>query len=560
MRLTAAALTVCALFSSSILAAPGGSARVRYVGGGAAYVDRGAKDGLAKGSVVSFKRGRSETSCVVEAVADRSARCTFADKAPLAAAGDRGGFKPVDPADGPDEARPQPAGLLPDATLEKARSEVLSASLPKVVFPKARRHSGGAVANRFEAGLRLRSWTVVGSNDSTFVRPAVDVGVRGGLPFVPGLYASSSLRVQGDILAPGGERFRNSVPAELYVWDAAVGLAPGSGAITGSVGRFRPQKAPGMTVIDGALVGFAAFGGALEVGGYGGLIPDPITTAPSFDRVVGGAYFGLDVAPTPGLLLLPRARVGLLTSSDLQKTRAEAEVQLQTMWTNALAVGASVRVGLPGDTAVPAVDAARIDVDVVPLQSLRLRAGWRLQGSLPGELDGGVIADGTTVTAVRAAQHGDAAVQWSATDWLVVGGSGAIAIDDDTGDVRGSVGPELAFPQALGPFGGLSLGYAEEPGTTAGRSAFVQSNSRPLPAVSWTTRISYFEHQAPFLDVKGDGALREALLMTFVDAPVLPWLSLRGRMQGLFDIVDIDGFGATPVGLLLDLGVTGTFL
>ncbi|MDP2342058.1 MAG: hypothetical protein Q8O67_13960 [Deltaproteobacteria bacterium] len=554
---------VCCALLAIVVATPGAAApaRVQYVGGGAAFLDRGARDGLAVGAVIDFtRRGRSAGTCTVDAVADHSARCAFADKRVVAGPGDRISYERVDPVDtvSSEEGRPGPPARVADAELARARAEVTAAASPKVVYAKSRKRAGVVVGNRFEVGARARSWVVFGGSDSAFVRPSVDVGVRGGLGFLPGLYASSSLRVQGDVLAPAGERFRNSVPAELYVWDAALGLAPGRG-VMGSIGRFRPQKAPGMTVIDGALLGFVGFGGALEVGAYGGLLPDLITTAPSFDRVAAGAYFGVDAAPIKGLLLLPRARVGFLTSSDLRKTRAEAEAQLQTLFTNALAIGASVRLALPGDTAAVVVDAARIDVDAAPISSLRVRAGWRLIGDQPGDLDTGVVADQTLVPAVRAAQHGDLALQWTTTEWLVLGGSGAVAIDDESGLVRGSVGPEVGLPQLFGDVGGLSLGAYEEPGSTWGRSAFVQTNTRPLPGLSWATRLSYFEHEAAFSGGdKLDGALREAMLMTWVSAPVLPWLSLRGRVQSLFDIVDVDGFGAFPVGLLLDVGVSGT--
>lgn len=45
--------------------------------------------------------------------------------------------------------------------------------------------------------------------------------------------------------------------------------------------------------------------------------------------------------------------------------------------------------------------------------------------------------------------------------------------------------------------------------------------------------------------------------MTFVDAPLNGWLIVPGRAQGLFDIVDLDGFGAVPVGVFFDVGLTG---
>lgn len=568
MRLSAAsvAAAIAVLFTSPSLAAPKAStkvaaARVRYVGGGAVYLDRGKADGVAGGARIDFKtRGKVAGSCVVDDVSDHAARCAFADpKRMLGKVGERVLYDPADDAPvAPDVDVDVAAPVVVDAAAAAAALD--AAALPKVAFAKSKRRTGSAIASRLEAGIRTRAYGLVGGGDSVFVRPSVDLAGRAGLGFVPGLYGSAALRVQGDILAPGNERFRNSVPAELYVWDAQIGLAPGRTPLTGALGRFRPQKAPGMSTIDGVALGYSGFGGALELGAYGGLVPDLITTAPSFDRIVAGAYFGLDAAPVDGLLLLPRARVGFLSSSDFQRTRAEVEAQVQALYKSDVAIGGSARVALPGDTAIPVLDAARLDVDATPLKDLHLRLGLRTTGSYDGDLDAGVIADDTLVAPVRAAHHGDLSVQWGLSDSVVVGGLMSVAVDGEAGldAARALVGPEVALPQLFGSVGGLSFGAFEEPGLLWGRSGYLQAQLRPWSTLSWTTRLSYFEHHAPGQKVD-DGALREAMLMSFVDAPVLPWLSLRGRAHGLFDIIEVDGFGATPLGVVVDVGANVVF-
>ncbi len=559
-------LHLCSLLvSTSTLAAPAkdvGSARVRYVGGGAIFLDRGHSDGVVIGSSIDIKsRGRVVGSCTVDAAAGHSARCAFADaKAKVPRVGERVVYPRVSPTT--EAPLPPPPPPLDDDVLEDARATILAASMPKVAYT-AKRATLPGITNRLDVGVRAQSWAVVGANDSVFVRPAVDVGARGVVPFVPGLYGSVAGRVRSDVIAPDSKRFRAEVPAELLVYEAMVGLQAGRGGITGSLGRFRPAKAPGVSLIDGASLGYVGFGGAVEVGAYGGLIPDLISIAPSADRVGGGAYFGLDSAPLPGLLVLPRARVGFLTSADLQRTRAEAEAQLQVLYNDVIAVGTSVKAALPGDTAVPVLDAARLNVDVMPTRTLRLRCGLRTVGPHDSDLDVGVVSDGSVVGAVRAAHHGDAGVQWLLNDLVVVGGSAAFAVDADSGSARALVGPELGLPRLFGDLGGISLGAYEEPGDMWGRSAFVQSSTRPLtellPQLTWAVRASYFEHQAANgVDDVLSGALREALLMTSVDAPLTPWLSLRGRAQSFFDIVDLDGFGSTPVGLFVDVGLTGS--
>ncbi len=549
--------------TASLAAPPGvpsGTAHVRYVGGGAAFLDRGSRDGITAGAVTGLsRRGRRVGECVIEAVADHSAQCRFADGRVMPAhPGDVAVFPVVDPVD---EARPSPPVRVPTGDLDAARALVLQASLPPVAYARSRRRGGVTVPSRASAAMGARVWATAGAPDTTFVRPWIEAGVRRGLPVVPGLYASSSLRVVGDALAPAADRFRPSSPAELYVWDASIGIAPGAGPLVATLGRFRPTKAPGATTIDGALLGYSGFGGALEVGAYAGVVPDLVTLAPSAERIAAGAYFGVDSAPIRDVMLLPRLRLGLVSSGDLGRTRAEAEAQVQALWANVVSVGASARVAMPGDTALPTLDGARIDLEATPTPALRARAGWRTHGSYEGELDAGGVADGTVVPRVRAAHHGDAGLWWTAVPWLVLGGSGGVAVDAATATTRGFVGPEIALPLLFGGVGGLAFGAQEEPGTLWGRSAWMQTNVRPLGAdipVSWATRLSWFEHESAYRTVDVlDGTLREAMVMTFIDAPILPGLAIRGRAQSLFDLADRDGFGATPTGLFFDVGVSG---
>jgi hypothetical protein len=563
------------LLSMSAIAEPGpmGAASIRGLGGGALFLDKGQQDGLEAGVAIDVtRRGRVVGRCIVDAVADHHARCAFADpKALIGRVGDRVRFPraPIDTTTAAATPRTPPP-VLADDELAAAAAVVGTATLPKVAFKGSRRRGGGAIAHRLAITAGARGFGVVGgSGDTVFVRPSLDIAGRVGLGLLPGLYAQTALRLQGDALAPENERFRNSVPLEAYVWDASVGIAPGRSGLTATAGRFRPQRVPGATVVDGASLGLVSFGGALEVGAYGGLIPDPITTAPSLERVTVGSYFAVDTSPVKGVMVLPRGRVGLVTSPDLQRTRAEAEAQVQVLWENLVAVSGSLRAGLPGDTAIPTLDAARLDVDVTPGRALRARLGVRTIGTWAGDLDTGVVADGTTMLAPRAAHHGDAGVQWAVNDGLVVGATGALSADAETGDLRGLIGPEVSLPRLFGDVGGVSLGVFEEPGSGVspwGRSGYLATTTRPLPELApglvWSVRGSVFEHAAA-TDTDGKvvlgGALRELLVMSAVSAPLSSWLSLSGRAHGLFTVVDVDGFGAVPVGAVADLALTARF-
>ena len=139
----------------------------------------------------------------------------------------------------------------------------------------------------------------------------------------------------------------------------------------------------------------------------------------------------------------------------------------------------------------------------------------------------------------------------------------------ESGDLRGFVGPEVSLPRLFGDVGGLAVGAFEEPGSGAspwGRSGYVATTMRPLPEVApglvWSVRASLFEHAAA-TDVDGKvplgGALREALVMSAVSAPLSTWLSVSGRAHGLFTVADLDGFGAVPVGAFADVALSARF-
>ncbi|MDP2343624.1 MAG: hypothetical protein Q8O67_21880 [Deltaproteobacteria bacterium] len=532
------------------------SARVTYVGGRALYLDRGRADGLLPGSVVSVsRRGRALGACTVEDASDHRVSCRIEESAqPAGFLGGIASFEktPAKPAKTKTTTTTTTTTLRPSGRqLAAGRELIAGRALPKVVFTKKRVDVIGA---RASAVLRGRAWASAG-NESAFVRPSIDVGARAPLPgLVAGGFGSAALRVQGDVLAPGNLRVRSD-DVEVYVWDAELGLA-GAGPVVGALGRFRPRKVPGVSLIDGAQVGLRGFGGALEVGAWAGAVPDLVSVAPSFQRMSGGVYGAVDVAPIAGLLVLPRARVGLLSAPDLRRTRAEAEADVVVQVSNVLSVGASSRVALLAPSLALALDTARVDVDLVPWRPVQLRAGWRYVGAQPGDLDTALDAP-TPIANVRAGHHGDLSVAFAANEALIVSGTGGVAVDEDSGAVRGFVGPEVTLPRLFGDgVGGVSLGALEEPATRAGlggRSAWVQTTTKLLRQLSWSTRVSYFEHHAT------TDALREVMVMSFVDAPVLPWLTVRGRAHGLVDLPAVDGGTTSSLGLFCDVGVSGAF-
>ncbi len=537
---------VCLVIPVEARAAPVASTRVTFATASAIYVDAGTADGLAQGAKLEARhRRRGAASCTVVEIAAHHAVCK-ADGKRVPGVGDRLRFQRA-AADAPAAVKPRPDPPTPDA-LAPLRKKVEAAPFQKVAFKKARRAARPVWTARGSTTLRQQVWATSGK-DNVFARPSLDAGARAGIGIFPGLYAAGALRVQGDVLAPPEQRFRPG-ELQLYLWNASVGVA--EGAVVGAAGRFRPQKAPGLELLDGAQAGFRAFGGALEVGGYAGAIPDLVTLAPSIDRLTGGAYFSLDLAAAKDVLVLPRARVGLVSTPDGKTVRALAEAETQVLIDGVVAAGGSARVGAGGtDDPLPTLDAARADLDV-HTGPLHVDAGYRYLAPLAVDFD---AASG--VPTVGGAHHGDLEARYALSSWLVIGADSGAGYDVATRSARGYAGPMVELPTAFGTLGGLELGYAEEADVAkirwSGRTAYLAATVSPLDVVRIVTRASYFE------DAAINDSLREAALMTLIDAPVLPWLSVRGRAQVQAALAPLDGSTrASPTTLVADLGLSGS--
>ncbi|MBI1947661.1 MAG: hypothetical protein HYS27_18380 [Deltaproteobacteria bacterium] len=532
------AVGALALGAAPSAAAGARSGKVTYVTAGAAFLDVGAQDGLTAGARLELVRRRAKVgACEVTGLAAHHATC----KSDRASIGDRFSFAPAARTTAPAAVRPK----LPDAaTIEAQRKLVDAAAPPKVTSPRQRRALGAVWGTRGSVGVRQQAWATLGHDDAAYARTVLNGSARADIGFLPGLSAGGSLRLVADELQPAAARFRPGEPAELYVWEAAVVLDDGRGPLVARVGRFVPRKAPGATLLDGAQAGFRAFGGSLEVGAYGGVIPDLVTLRPSVDRLTTGVTLAFDSPLGKDLLLLPRARVALIATPDFTSMRAETEAQAQLLWGTLVAAGASVKAGLDARTVAPSFDAARVDVDVRPGDWLRVGAGYRYLGPPAQDFD---AAEG--VPDAPGAHHGDVSATWSTTPWLALGARAGVAGDAEYGELRGYAGPEVRLPQLLGGLGGLGVGYTEELGAFSGRTGYVHADFAPFSVLSMWARAAYLETAG-----QGD-PLREGALFTGLDAPLLPWLSLRARAHTLMALPAFDKSArATPTVLAVDAG------
>lgn len=509
---------------------------VTYWSEGRVYLDRGAADGLEPGAEVRlFHRRRRVGVCVVEHVAASQATC----KGKLTRRATRYSVPVVVRRQ---EPLPEPPPLLDAKDLEQGQQAIASARFDKVAFEGGARE---ALGYRFpiDVGLRHESY-VYGGFERGFHQERVQVGLRGAGLGVEGLTAWVRADVVGVLGKPPEPRFRPDDIVRLDVFETAVSYRPDKGAFGVTVGRFLPWNVVGLTVLDGAAGGLRLFDDAVEVGAYGGLLPDAVTLYPRFDRFAVGGYYALRVVGEH-LYVRHLGRVGGALSLDLGM-RAEAEASVDVAWDRWLSVGAGARAGVGSDGTM-AVDTAHAHLQLRPLESISLSGGYRFRSPTAIGID-----DPKLFFVGPAFHHADASVRYMPVEWLALSVTGGGAFDLATHG-RLYAGPDVAFPRLFGDLGGLSVGYQEELGTLRGRAMWTALQLYPLERTYLSTRLSAFE------DAHLGDASRELSWLTFGDAQLLSWLWLRGSTRMSVALPALNGLArATPWGVTIDASVVGT--
>jgi hypothetical protein len=515
---------------------------VRYVTAEDAYLDAGRAEGIAVGQKIPLKRRtRAIGDCEVEQVAEHQARCRgvgvrAGDRFPTPRVAARPPAPAAKPAlEGP-PAPPRPP--LPSTQDDEAR-RAIAAQLP--IEPVA--FDGGAswVDLRGRATVRQQAWAISTNPGGAFARPSLDAAMRANFGWIS---AATAFRVVGDIYAPEDQRFRPDDRVELYVWGASAAFQ--GGPVVGEVGRFAARKAAGTLILDGAQVGVRMFEETTEIGAYAGAIPDLITIAPSADRLTAGLYGGADLGLGDQILLLPRMRIGAVSSAEFDAVRGDFEAQAITQWRGIGALSLSSRVILGGDETV-ALSGLRTDLDVTLVSSWTASASYRFTGAPSTDFD-----QRSGVFAINPTHHASAGTAVEALPDFKIGVLTGVGYDLQTEAMRGYAGPEVAWTPVLGFWRGLSAGYLEEFGTWWGRSAYL-GTSWVFDVVRWDTRVSYFDTDAL------TDAYREFGLFTSVDAPILSWLSLQGRLYGQQALPSLAGDKRRiPSVIVFDLALAGT--
>jgi len=143
------------------------------------------------------------------------------------------------------------------------------------------------------------------------------VPATSGAPVGAGVTLDVDLRAERWLPDPN-PRFRPNDASRLYVWRAQL-TAPIRSA-TVAAGRVLPVGIPGATLFDGASAALRL--GRGEVGVFGGLVPEPDTTAPTTDRATGGAFWSVEKPLSKGAFLRHDGRLAVVQSPELG-TRGE---------------------------------------------------------------------------------------------------------------------------------------------------------------------------------------------------------------------------------------------
>ncbi len=486
-----------------------GTGTVRSVTTQRAYLDAGARDGLAAGEVLSLsRRGRPAGSCTVEAVTERNATCLGA------------GLRPGDAF----TANPQAAGSLPARLPPRpSREEQLTrlAAVRAVAFVPLQHKGKAAPApieppRRAAVGLAHFSWSAVES--AARQQERVYAAVRGAEAFAG---ARLDLDLTG-VYRPDAARESFSPGKETLVWLREASLAWGDpqSRFRLAAGRVLPWAVPGGPTFDGLQAGWHPYPGG-EVGLFGGAVPNAVTTEPGLDRATAGAYWSWEAVAGKSLFR-QEARLAWLRLAG-GETRMEAEATAQTWVARELDVSAQARFGF-GDYAAPGkLDSARIDLGWQRPGLFSIAGGFRYDESRVPDVVLPALLSGRT-------RHAWGAATFEGLAWLRARLAAAFSRDLVTREERTWAGPELVAPRLFGSLGGLAAGYAEELGSQTGRSAWLQGDLAPFARARLLARASWFlDHRPSPLPAE---QIFGVLLSGALD--VSPWLRIRLSALGRY--------------------------
>ncbi len=486
--------------------------QVRYISSTLAYLDRGSVDGVTVGRELAFTRGgRKVATCVVETVTDHFCACVTDQLR----RGDRFAVtrKPVVAVEAP---------TLAELRVLARRRATLEGTERSLVDFDAR---ASAVAwHGASVTFTEQVFANMAGTGGPFDARRLDAALL-EVELVKGLRASADLSVFS-----AGER---SVPyrspwvsaAQVQLRRLELSYRADGVPVQAALGRLWLRSAPGLLVLDGAQASLRA-GDGLEIGAYGGLLPDGASLAINPGQVAAGAFASLRSTSGKG----EEATVGLGAVRAGYAVRPLVGARFEVAFDGHLYRGrnldahVSTELAYGGAQQAPGgLEAARVDVGYRPSEQLRLIADLRYRGATPA----GVVELGLVSPGLRAL-HGDVTAAWVPRSWLAASLTAGLATDFDGGLTQARVGPELAFPELFGRWGGVSLAYAEELGWLRGRTASGQVSVMLPSGGRVISRTTWFQQEM------GDALESDLGESVSLEVRPTPWLwtrlSVSGRM------------------------------
>lgn len=502
-------------------ASPG---QVTSVTADAAFFDRGSADGVTVGQELTFTRGgKAAGKCTVAAVSDHFARCaTMALRV-----GDRVGV-----ARGVAAAPVAPAPLPSEAELLRRAASFDDATWRLRAFEGGRGLGAGA-ATRAELLVSHTTYGNLRSGNGAFGVQRLDAAVY-DVELWRGLRASADVTVLNFSARPttpnvGRPATRTEYQRSpvLLVRQLELSFRRADVPFFAAVGRTWLRGVTGLMVLDGAQAGWR-FGEGLELGAYGGLLPQAARLEVTPSQWAAGAFgrarfsSGTGAGATLGQLGV-RAGFAQREFAGEAAPVQRGEVTLTgQLWAGAkFDAATSLEFGFGDKMAPAALDAARVDLGWRPTDAWRVVGGVRYRGlPLTGLVEVGTVSPG------QRALHSDLGVQWRALEGLLLGVQGGFASDFDSRLLQARVGPELIVPSLARLPIGLALAYQEELGWVRGRHAYFQLNVAPLGLFRVLSRVSWFNQQRA---TGSEGLEGHELGGTFA-LEVTPWRYVNARV------------------------------
>lgn len=488
---------------------------IRFVTEKRAYLDRGARDGLAVSQQLQLTRGaRPFATCKVDTVSEHEATCIGA----RARVGDT--FRPPGGSRESQAAPPALAPLVDEATLAARARELAETAYEKVDFTGERRTRSRSSAT-LTPGVAV--WQSRPDPSGNYAQERLD-GAISVLDLVgTGARFDAQFSAQRWNNPSALDRFRTGTASQFYLWQAEVSRRREEGGTVFAVGRLWPWHLPGVTLLDGVQLGQQNASRTMEGGVYGGTIPTAPAIAPSGDLWTGGAYGSLvQTGRGRALFRLAReeARVGIWHSA-ARGVVAEAELLGQT-WLGPWSVAGGGRLRLaPAFSSRPVVERGYLDVG--------FRPALVFAGSAHVRYFGAPLSDEAVLRAVTptlaGGVHAAVDARWDVSSWLAVGAFGGAHRDGDSGRHQIYGAAELRLPRCLGDAGGVSGGAEAQQGWLRGRTVYLQGIGRAGRRVQVLARLS--ASATSFETPAVTENLRELGGYLSIDATAASWLRLR---------------------------------